>query len=493
MFINRNFSKINNFFFFTVLSIIVIYGIYLRTKALLNAPDFWFDEIALLNNITEKHIWQYCTLLDEDQCCPPLVMIFGKIVYTIFGINETALKGIGWFFSVSSLFAFVYLSFIFFNKKLPIIMSTFLFAFSQELINYAGLFKQYSSDCLLTILILIFIVHYKNLKDKMNWKHYLYLGIAAVFCAFFSYTAVFLITFYFLILTIQEYFENKTINYQKLLCFLIPFLSVTIFLLITTFLPTKNNPGLQQHWNTLEFFHPNNLKDLKNLMDWIIKHQNFQINTLLFLFGCYFSFRKNLTRGLILTVPIIFGFIFGFANLYPFSASRTILYIFPIIYLLLCEPLNYIDFNNRKILYINCVLYFLYFYSLDYRLYINPNTSGLQWTSGDDYLRVLTNEKLEGNEKFITVEEQDYPFQELAIKYRKHNLNINPKNIQKNYEKSKEWENGTIIYLFIQETIDHPRYILYSNQSKQFINEHCQVLNERKGKLGTLVKCKKIR
>lgn len=166
------FQKIKNYLVFVILATLVIYGIYLRTQSLLNTLDFYFDEMALLNNIFDRTILGFFSALNDSQCCPPMFLIFGKILYYFFGYNPKALRtATGFIPSILSIFAFIYLCFIIFKNKLSIIFSVFLFTIHYEIIRQAGMFKPYSTDLLITLIIVISILKLDKIKDKLLPKH----------------------------------------------------------------------------------------------------------------------------------------------------------------------------------------------------------------------------------------------------------------------------------------------------------------------------------
>lgn len=74
--------------------------------------------------------------------------------------------------------------------------SSFTFGISYQLLFYAQVFKQYSSDVCISILILL--ISSKVLKKELSLKQWLGLGVVWAFCVLFSYPAYITIAAFYL-------------------------------------------------------------------------------------------------------------------------------------------------------------------------------------------------------------------------------------------------------------------------------------------------------
>ena len=152
-----------NILFLLLVFIIMMAGTYIRFILLFHSPSFFSDEVSLLLNIQEKTFLELFLPLDHSQCCPPLFLIFAKIIYFYGGLNEFFLRVIPFTASILSIFLFAYLSFLVLKNKIFVLFSSIVFSISLPLLLYSWVFKQYSFDVLITILILIITI---KLKDK---------------------------------------------------------------------------------------------------------------------------------------------------------------------------------------------------------------------------------------------------------------------------------------------------------------------------------------
>lgn len=83
-----------------------------------------------------------------------------------------------------------------FQTRLARAAALFTFGISYQLLFYAQVFKQYSSDVCISILILL--ISSKVLKKELSLKQWLGLGVVWAFCVLFSYPAYITIAAFYL-------------------------------------------------------------------------------------------------------------------------------------------------------------------------------------------------------------------------------------------------------------------------------------------------------
>ncbi|MGN0005194.1 MAG: hypothetical protein ACI37Z_04415, partial [Candidatus Gastranaerophilaceae bacterium] len=354
---------IKNVVFLTILFLIIIYGCILRTYVWFHHSYFFGDEILLFKNIYEKNYLELFGALNYCQCCPPIFLICGKIIYSIFGYNERLLSTVNFSAGILSILLFPLLSFKVFKQKISILSSVFLFTYAEEFIHYSMFFKQYSFDVLFSIIVLFAVFSIKD--KKLSNLQMFFLSLFCIFCVFCSYTAGFLIFLYALFFIFKS-FKEKTIrqNLKPFLIFIIPFASVMVWFFFVNCLPTLHNELLRSFWNdfsTSIFFYPQNIKQIKLMISFVLKCDFYNINLFLYLFfmlsslvSFYYLLKNNKFALYILVSPFILALILGIFQLYPFSANRTSLYLIPVIILFIAFSFeninNYTNYFNKYLI-----------------------------------------------------------------------------------------------------------------------------------------------
>lgn len=489
-------NTIFKYSFSTALLILIIIGIKLRIDALNFSLDIYFDEMALLNNIVDRRILNYFTILDDNQCCPPFFMIFGKILYLFFGYNPKTLRtATGFIPSILSLFAFIYLCFIVFKNKLSIIFSVFLFTFQIEIIRQAGMFKPYSFDTLITSIIVISILKLDKIKEKLLPKHYFILGLLAGIAILCSYPSMYIILSSFCIILLREYIVNKHINIKNTFCFLIPFTIIFLFLLFKIFIPTANNLELQEYWTNIEPFLPINYWQTIDLICFLFT-QNYIFSIIVFIVSFAYMFQKNKFLCGLIYLPILINFLTGFLKIYPMS-GRTILYLLPLSFILFSYPIEKVNFAKSNQLHINILILLLYFSFTNFSGVINKekaNRNFSTYTTGEYYYNALKNIDISEKKWVLLTQEQSYVFESLYTRYTPPQ---EKKNLKLYYTRISDvllLDKSDIIMYYPMKSYLENFVLEESSQDIDFLEDiiknHCSVLLTKNVEYGTLIECK---
>ena len=153
------------------IAIIALIGLILRVFAFIDIPDLYGDEASLAFNLFDRSILEYFIPLNFGQAAPPLFLIFTKF-FTLFIKNfEYSLRLIPFVSSILALFAFYFLSKKFFTKDISIAAAFTLFCLNIKLLAYSVVFKQYVSDVLIYILILLsyFYLDFDKKDKKLKY------------------------------------------------------------------------------------------------------------------------------------------------------------------------------------------------------------------------------------------------------------------------------------------------------------------------------------
>ncbi len=336
-------------------------GIYFRIKYFVFNRAFWGDEIAILVNLQNPSWLSVFHPLSMGQSTPPLYLLISKIQYSIFkdGNLELIFRTIPLLSSVLSIFAFYYMCKKFVQNKISQLICTIIFCLNFHFIYYAQEFKQYSSDILIFILILLSYFHIDLNKKK---QALIYSSFYAIII-WFSYTSLFAIAS-----VITAMFLQKT-DIKKLIKFTIPlFISFILFFINQKYL--VNSDYLHTYWdsgfvtaktffeifiNAWEFF----LTGIKGSGFYIVF---FVTGTIAAIVGI-----KD-EKNQLLLLPVVFMLIASAMHLYPFS-GRTALYLFPVMIILLVKvfDVNLYKFEIIKNTFLYLLVLFVFISFWDYK------------------------------------------------------------------------------------------------------------------------------
>ena len=171
--------------------------------------SLWLDEAMLALNLVNRSFLELMNPLDFSQGAPVGFLFLQKAVISILGNSDYILR----LFPLLSGLASIPLMYSIskqYGRGLAPYISLGLFAFSASLIYYSSELKQYSSDVLVTLLLL-FIVP-KSLQEKVSSNVFIALGFTGVLAIWFSHPALFILTG--IILTLGLAFTKQRNSYK---------------------------------------------------------------------------------------------------------------------------------------------------------------------------------------------------------------------------------------------------------------------------------------
>ncbi len=352
---NLNRSKIRDFIITMYNShlfiwLILLSGVIVRLRQYLYNRSLWLDEASLALNIIERDYSGFFKPLAYGQAAPPFFMVLTEFVTDIFNSNsEFFLRLVPLICGLLSLFLFYILAKKFLNRGIP--LALILMSFSKYTIYYSTEFKQYASDMLATIIILL--ISYYTYRVNFNKKGCALLAVIGMLIPWFSHTSVFMLAGSGITLFLLVIFNNdKGRNVRVIRIIVVGLIWLFSFLIYYIFLIRE---AASQHFYSYwaEFFAPFpplSLSDWKWYYEIVMKTiQNplgFEYAKWLIFFTMVigiFSLWKNKDKIyiLLLLTPIIILLVASMLNIYPFS-TRLILFIVPIMYLLITEGLYFI-------------------------------------------------------------------------------------------------------------------------------------------------------
>jgi len=148
------------------------------------------DEIYLSSSFLHFSYWELATeALDHDQKAPIGFLWLVKLTVDLFGKNEMALRIIPLLAGAGSLILYTRVCGNFL-KPLSQILALVIFAFAPALIYHSVEIKQYSTECLATVIALYLFIRFKDaqeLKGKLLW------GVLGAVLLWFSYSVIFVL------------------------------------------------------------------------------------------------------------------------------------------------------------------------------------------------------------------------------------------------------------------------------------------------------------
>ncbi len=129
----------------------------------------WLDEAMLAYSFSKRSLFTLTSgIFEWDQSAPVLYLYLVKLLTLVFGNTEFVLRSFSIFSYVLVLFLSWFAAKRLFRIKYPILVSAFL-ANMNFLLQYSNMFKQYLSECIWVLLVLVVYYLYKE-KGLAWWK-----------------------------------------------------------------------------------------------------------------------------------------------------------------------------------------------------------------------------------------------------------------------------------------------------------------------------------
>ena len=270
-----------------------------------------------------------------------MFVFFTYLITNIAGLKFYTIRLIPFLSGIVSVPLFYLLAKTMYKGKLPIIVSTFLFAVSVPLIYYSQEFKPYSLDVLICILLLL-VYKYIKITDT-KWYQTLIYCVSTIFLCLSSFPALYIIP----AIGISKIIETKKIKeslktmYPVVLCYI--FSVVYLFFLHRNILGNEIN---QPEWQNgfLKFSAESFYIVIRDYFDFTCI--NPQIGILLFVVGVVFVIlERNKNFNVIFSIMLL-SLIGSFIHLYPLF-GRMILFMIPLTTIIIVKPLDSIGIFEK--------------------------------------------------------------------------------------------------------------------------------------------------
>ena len=174
--------------FLEIISIgIILCGLGIRLMVYVSNPPLYVDETFLANNVLGLTYRELCGSLGWGQAAPLGFLMLAKTCVRLFGESEFALRSWPLIASCLGVCLFYRLSKEYL-QGVEAIGAMLLLALSKTHIYFAVDFKQYSTDVLVVIYVLLLALHFK--KDKIGWRFYAMSGALSLW---FSFPVIFIL------------------------------------------------------------------------------------------------------------------------------------------------------------------------------------------------------------------------------------------------------------------------------------------------------------
>jgi len=349
------------------ISIILSLGIALRLFHYFYNRSLWMDEIYLCSSFSHLSYTDLATkILDYEQKAPIGFLWLVKLSVNFFGYHEMGLRLVPLIAGIISLFLFIRVC-RYFLQPWAQVLALSIFAFSPALIYHSVEIKQYSTECLATIVALYLMIRY---KDSHSWKDNIRWGIFGAVTLWFSFSVIFVLAGIACGISLN-YLIKK--NWKLLFISAVPFLIwlasfILNFLLFTykhadsgwvvyffkvydNFMPFPPRSVQQLKWFSRNFYdlmdYPLgmilNFKDFSNSQ--LIKILSIPlIPIILLLTGIYTTYKKEKTNFYVLLFPLLFMLIASGLYLYPL-VERFWVFVAPVFILFIAAGFEY--FQHR--------------------------------------------------------------------------------------------------------------------------------------------------
>ncbi len=351
-----------------ILVLIFLLAIYLRLDAYLINNSFFTDEILLAQNIFERSYAELFLPLNYFQSAPYLFLLISKLISSTIGINEFCFRLFPFISSLISVFLFYLILKDYVQKFQARVVGLFCFAISYPLLFYAQVFKQYSSDVLVALIILY--TASRLFKTKLSAIKGFGLGVLWTFCLILSFPAYIMIAGF-----LMAWFISKK-SFKILYSLILP-ITFTLFYYVFNLSKVGASRYLSEYWQKgFEIF---SLAIYKLNFEFLFQYYSFPLLFLiLFIMGlCYLYKYKRFYFWNFFSI-CFFTLFAAFCKIYPFE-RRLALFILPVLVLIIIFPLdNLKDGLKSKLIILFSLIFFGFGYFNFTKEFVTGNISYLR-------------------------------------------------------------------------------------------------------------------
>ena len=318
-------------------------GAVLRLSQYIANRSLWIDEAMLALNVVNRSFYELAQpQLDYAQSAPLGFLLGQKLLTVPFGNTDYVLRILPLICGLASIWAMYALAKRVVVEHVAIIAAVALFAISDRLIYYASEAKQYSSDVLICLLLLLAIA--RNFDRNLSNRDFVRLAVLGTAALWFSHPALFILAGAGATLGAHFIWDRDWRSTLKLGFVTVVWLGSLLLLYFIYLRPQSARILAMTFWN-------GNFMPLPPWRQW-----GWFINTLrsimtnpiglptksaisILVFGSVSIFIRRWQFGIMLLLPILLTLVASALHEYPF-ADRMILFLVPIILLIVAEAIG---------------------------------------------------------------------------------------------------------------------------------------------------------
>lgn len=321
---------------------ILAVGIFLRIWQCAANRSLWLDEASLALNIIRRSFTALIHPLDYSQAAPLGFLFVQKAIILILGNSEYSLRLFPLMAGICSLLLMYRVATKYLQGS-AIYIALALFSISAFLIYYSAENKQYSSDVMFTLIILL--AAHPCLTNTAGKREYVILAVLGTVAIWMSYPAVFVTAGIGIALAVQQFIKKDwRVLFWLGLTFL-PWLANFAFIYYISLRFTAANSFLIRYWNSSFMPMPpwNDIgwfgATLKSVMVNPFELPFITFSAILLAAGLVSILLRKWHLGLAIVLPIVVTLAVSGLQKYPFG-DRLILFLVPLIFILIAEGLE---------------------------------------------------------------------------------------------------------------------------------------------------------
>jgi len=325
--------------------LIISFGVILYFRQYLYNRSLWFDEAMLSLDIirTPMSAFLHQPLYDL-QIAPVGFLVIEKVLISLFGTSEYALRLFPFLTGLLSLWLFFRLARTYFTA-----FALFIFVVTPSLVYYSSEVKQYGIDVFCVLLAYLAIAG--PCLKQLDWNTARNAGLLGAFMIWFSFPIIFVLLgmiLAFLSMSLIQKDRSQSIKLGVIfICWLVSY-ALNYVLLLNNFSQIKHTGNFWQtgfisftdYGSWFRFF-----KDA--FLYPVGAFDNSKITGAFFLLGGYSFFKQDKRIFLILIVPLLIVFFVCGLHLYS-GKGRLILFLAPSMLLLILKGIETISLKTGR-------------------------------------------------------------------------------------------------------------------------------------------------
>lgn len=335
----------------TISLLMLGFGSLIRLVQYLHNRSLWADEAKLALNIVKTSYVGFLQPLDYDQAAPVAFLWVEKLAVQLWGNHEYALRLFPLLAGLLSLILFYQLTAYYLDQRGRAVAIA-LFASNQYLVYYASEVKQYSTDVMASLAVILVLI--RSRIGEMTIDKAIAAGLVGAIVIWFSHPVVFVLAgveVVYLLRDIHSCVVNRSADALqqtwkwRLITYLCWLISFAVFYSLTL-TDIRNNEFFLFTW--VDIF-PESAWDLGWFVErtWLFFYKPLAfpiaISELAFLFallGGIAGVKSRQSKHFILWVPGLLTLIAGYLRQYPVD-NRFLLFLVPFFIILITHGLFY--------------------------------------------------------------------------------------------------------------------------------------------------------